>query len=75
MIRVFHIDDSIPGAKPFLEFLKTLDFVKEEESPELSAEQSEAIEKGLKSLRKNGGTDHSKVMEHFKSKYPDFFRA
>jgi hypothetical protein len=75
MIRTFHIDDSLPAAKSLLEFLKTLEFVKEEGEAQLSEEQVNAIEKGLKSIRKNGGTEHSKVMERFKSKYPDFFRS
>jgi putative addiction module component (TIGR02574 family) len=47
MIRTIHIDDSSSKAKALLEFLRTFDFVKEEESEEfvLSAEHKKILDR------------------------------
>jgi hypothetical protein len=73
MIHTLHIDDSNPQAKAFLEFIKTLDFVKEEQAND--EELTHALEEAIESLEKEGSTPHEEVMAKMKSKYPKFFRA
>ena len=53
MIHTFHIDDSNPRAKAFLEFVRTLDFVKKENSMSIPKWQQELTLKRLKELDKD----------------------
>lgn len=76
MAYTLHVDDSNPRAKAFLEFVKTLDFIRvDEDEISLSQEQIEAIQEGIESLEKHGGIPHEQVMAKMKTKYPKFFRA
>ena len=53
MIHTFHIDDSNPRAKAFLEFVRTLDFVKKENSMSIPKWQQELTLKRLQELDKD----------------------
>jgi hypothetical protein len=76
MIHTFHIDDSHPNAKAFLVFLRTLDFISQNETNmNLNEEQAEAIEEARASLKQNGGSSHDEVMQRMKAKFPDAFRS
>ncbi len=59
MIHTFHIDDSNPKAKAFLEFVRTLDFVKKEISTSIPEWQQEITLKRLQEL----GEDPSKAID------------
>ncbi|MEO9258228.1 MAG: hypothetical protein ABI207_07595 [Crocinitomicaceae bacterium] len=73
MIHTLHIDDSNPKAKAFLEFIKTLDFIKEVQIDEKQIKK--AIDEGIESLEKHGGIPHEEIMSKMKNKYPRYFRA
>lgn len=76
MIHTFHIDDTNPNAKAFLEFLRTLDFISLNQTYlNLDEEQIEAIEEARASLKQNGGSPHEDVMLRMKANFPEAFRS
>ena len=76
MIHTFQLDDSNPKAKALLDFLRTFDFIKEENNMlTFNEDLNQALEDGLESINKNGGVPHEDVMRKMKEKYPNLFRA
>lgn len=73
MILTLRIYDSNTKAKAFLEFIKTLDFIKEVQIDEKQIKK--AIDEGIESLEEHGSIPHEEVMSKMKSKYPTYFRA
>jgi hypothetical protein len=75
MSITFKVDLSNSKAKAFLEYIKTLDFVKVIESKdyELSQNQKNAIDKGIESLNKGYKIPNAKVMSQFREQYPEYF--
>lgn len=75
MSITFKIDLSNSKALAFLEFIKTLEFVKvlETENQELTYQQKQAIDQGIQSLDEGKRISHSKVINQFKEQYPEYF--
>lgn len=75
MVYTFHIDDaSGPKAKAFLEYIKTLDFIRLDElEPTLSQQQLDAIEEARISIKQDGTSSTSEVMKRLKKKHPNAF--
>lgn len=64
-------------ASAFLNFLRTLDFIKiskQESDISLSEAQKVWIDDGLKNLDAGASSDHSQVMEETRNRYPDLFK-
>jgi hypothetical protein len=76
MSLTLHIKDlSKPEVQAFLEYARTLKFVRvEEEEIELTKDQEKAILKARTSYQKDGGIPHDEVISHFRSKYPSLFK-
>lgn len=74
MIHTFQLDDSLPEAKAFLEFMRTLDFISISEEVNLNEDVTQAIEEARKSYDKNGGKNHEQVMAEMRAKYPNAFK-
>jgi len=71
MIHTFHIDDSNPRAKAFLEFVRTLDFVKKENSISIPKWQQELTLKRLQELDKDPSKaiDFDDMLSSLEEKY------
>lgn len=74
MIHTFQLDDSNPKAKAFLEFVRTLDFIKVEDDFTLNKDVIYAIEAARESLTKEGGKSHEQVWAEMREKYPTAFK-
>lgn len=77
MALTFSIDTSNEKAKAFIDFIKTLDFIKihdDEDVFSLSNEQKAAIDKSLQSAEEGKTTPHDIVMERFENRYQKYFR-
>lgn len=59
MLRTFHIDDSSPKAKAFLEFIKSLGFVTEADNSVLSDSQLGELELRRTYRQEGKSTSHS----------------
>jgi hypothetical protein len=77
MALTFSIDTSNNKAEAFISFIKTLDFIKisnEHENNPFTKQQKLAIDEGIKSLDEGKKLPHNKVIEQFKSIYPNYFK-
>ncbi len=82
MTHVFRIEDSTPYAKSVVEFLKTLDFVKEEKiendvkskSSKLTLAQKNAIDKGLQDIEDGNVIPYKEAREELKKRNPKYFK-
>lgn len=73
MVHTFHIDDSNGKAKALMEFLRTLEFVKEdtEECGEhVSKELDASTLKGLKEEKDGQLISHENVMSELRNEFP-----
>ena len=71
-----NIQDS--KAIAFLNFLKTLDYVKvesnEEGDIELTDDLKKALDESIQSLKNDGGVPHAQMVNETKKKYPELFK-
>ena len=80
MTHVFRIEDSNPYAKSVVEFLKTLDFVKEDKiennvkESKLTLAQKNAIDKGLKDIEDGNIIPYKQAREELKKRNPKYFK-
>lgn len=80
MTHVFRIEDSNPYAKSVVEFLKTLDFVKEDKiednikSSKLTLAQKNAIDKGLQDIEDGNVIPYKEAMAELKDRNPKYFK-
>lgn len=80
MTHVFSIEDSNPYAKSVVEFLKTLDFVKEEKienkvkTSKLTSAKKNAIDVGLNQIDNGQTVTHKQAMKEIKSRNPKYFK-
>ena len=76
MTHVFRIEDSNPYAKSVVEFLKTLDFVKEDKikSSKLTLAQKNAIDKGLQDIEDGNVIPYKEAMAELKQRNPKYFK-
>lgn len=66
---ILHLQDA-----SLLKKIKSLRADTSEQKHVFTRDQKKAIDKGLKSLEKNGGIPHSEVMEQTKNRYPNLFK-
>lgn len=71
MIHTLHIDDSNPRAKAFLEFVRTLDFVKEDKNLSIPQWQQDLTLKRLEELDKDPSKaiDFDDMLNRLEDKY------
>lgn len=80
MTHVFRIEDSNPYAKSVVEFLKTLDFVKEDKiennikASKLTSAQKKAIDQGLSQIENGQTITHKQAMTEIKNRHPKYFK-
>ena len=73
MLRTFHIDDSNSKAKALLEYLRTLEFVEEDQDDwgkEISQELESSILQGLKDEKDGKVLPHKTVMSELRNEFP-----
>ena len=73
MLHTFHIDGSDNKAKALMEFLRTLEFVKEAQidwGDEISLELESSIFQGLKDEKEGKTIAHESVMEGLRKEFP-----
>lgn len=73
-LHTFYIDDSNSKAKALLEYLRTLEFVKEGQSDwgeEVSKELESGILRGLKDEAEGNVIPHGKIMSELHREFPD----
>ncbi|NOQ75629.1 MAG: hypothetical protein GQ574_26715 [Crocinitomix sp.] len=71
-----NIQDS--KAVAFLNFIRTLDYVKLESNSdneiELTDDLKKALDESIKSLKDEGGTSHTQMMSETQKKFPKLFK-
>ena len=73
MLHTFHIDDTNSKARALLEFLRTLEFVKEgpaDWGEEVSQELEASILRGLKDEKNGSLIPHDEVLAELKKEFP-----
>jgi len=73
MLHTFHIDDSNSKGKALLEYLRTLEFVKEDPNDwgkETSKELESSILRGLNDEKNDEIIPHETVMSELRNEFP-----
>ena len=73
MLHTFHIDDSDNKAKALMDFLRMLEFVKEDQvdwGNEISSELESRIIRGLKDEKEGKTIPHNVVMDWLRKEFP-----
>jgi hypothetical protein len=73
-LTIYIKDSSNPEAKAFIEYARSLSFVKiSEEYTELSSEEKQAINEARDSISTYGTLSHEQVIDELKKKHPKAF--
>ena len=73
MVHTFHIDDSNGKAQALMAFLRTLEFVREEQEDwgvHVSAELDESLIRGLKDEKDGNVISHETVLSELRKEFP-----